>query len=121
MSTTTAISSQVASCTQADEPTPKTDDIASRHVLFAFDDESIPLIRGVELKMQRPEKYSANPVIARGAEGQPDAERAQQPAVVREGDRWRMWYSAPDGAGTRVAYAESDDGLTWRKPELGLA
>ena len=40
MSATTAIS-QSASCTQAGDP-------VSRHVLFAFDDQSIPLIRGVE-------------------------------------------------------------------------
>ena len=83
MSTAAAISPQLASSLRADEPTPpKTLDTRSRHVLFAFDDESIPWTRGVELKMRRPDKHAANPIIARGAEGQPDAERAQQPAVV---------------------------------------
>jgi len=88
-------------------------------VLFALDDESFPLIRGVELIMQRPVKHAGNPIIARGDETAPDSIRTQQPAVVRLGDRWQMWYSAHDGTGVggiRVAYAESDDGIHWRKP-----
>lgn len=46
-------------------------------------------------------------------------------SVLHDGDRFRMWYQAwpRDFDGTdslAVAYAESDDGLTWRKPSLGL-
>ena len=93
----------------------------SETVLFAFDDESIPSVSGLELFMKQPEKYSANPILPRGRTGEPDACRAQCAAVVRNGDRWRMWYSAHDDVGEhRVAYAESDDGLRWRKPQLGL-
>lgn len=44
--------------------------------------------------------------------------------VAQVDGRYRMWYdSRPTGASTRqllMRYAESDDGLTWRKPELGL-
>lgn len=50
--------------------------------------------------------------------------------VLRDGDKYRMWYMAyhwpfaPDEKTTKhpfyVAYAESDDGIRWRKPELGL-
>lgn len=44
--------------------------------------------------------------------------------VAEDAGRYRMWYdSRPAGASTRaltMRYAESDDGLTWRKPELGL-
>lgn len=90
-------------------------------VLFALDDESFPLIRGVELIMQRPEKHAGNPILARGDAAAPDSIRTQQPAVVRVGDRWQMWYSAHDDSRVhRVAYAESDDGIHWRKPKLGL-
>ena len=37
------------------------------------------------------------------------------------GGPWQLWYTtiAPPG-NTRVAYAESDDGLTWRRPPLTL-
>jgi len=74
-------------------------------MLFAFDDESLPGVSGLHLEMQRPEKHPGNPIVARGRNGEPDAQRAQCVAVLREGDRWRMWYSAHDGSGS--------DGLHW--------
>ncbi len=89
-------------------------------IFFAFDDENIPNLSGLELVMQQPQKHPGNPILARGGDGEPDALRAQCSAVVRDNDRLRMWYSAHGGAGPRVAYAESDDGLIWRKPDLGL-
>ena len=43
--------------------------------------------------------------------------------VMEDGGLYRMWYgvsgSAP-GTEPRLCYAESDDGMSWRKPELGL-
>ncbi|MDP6506203.1 MAG: hypothetical protein QF886_21440, partial [Planctomycetota bacterium] len=46
--------------------------------------------------------------------------------VLRENGRFRMWYDAglkgglPAEGARRLCYAESDDGLSWRKPTLGL-
>ncbi len=41
-----------------------------------------------------------------------------KPCVIREGGRYRMWYSYR-GAAYRIGYAESDDGRTWmRRDEL---
>ncbi|MDE2994429.1 MAG: hypothetical protein OXU67_11165, partial [Chloroflexota bacterium] len=47
--------------------------------------------------------------------------------VLRESDgRFRMWYDAllegglPHEGARRLCYAESTDGLSWEKPELGL-
>jgi len=45
--------------------------------------------------------------------------------VLRDGGRFRMWYHGwpKDWNGLSIfgmGYAESDDGLTWRKPALGL-
>lgn len=45
--------------------------------------------------------------------------------VLREGNRWRMWYGAYDHAYKRdddacLCYAESADGLHWTKADLGL-
>src|SRR5690348_6304374 len=36
--------------------------------------------------------------------------------------RFRMWYTCwtRDGNKPRVAYAESDDGVAWEKPRLGV-
>ncbi len=41
----------------------------------------------------------------------------QVKSVFREGDRFRMWYWGRDGF---TAYAESEDGFTWKKPNLEL-
>ncbi len=41
--------------------------------------------------------------------------------VREEGGRLRMWYVCRDARNQpNVAYAESDDGLNWTKPELGI-
>lgn len=39
--------------------------------------------------------------------------------VLREGDRFRLWYQALN-QGNHVGYAESRDGIVWTKPDLGL-
>ncbi len=91
-------------------------------VLFAFDDLSIEATRGVKLEMVRPDKHPGNPILERGKTGEPDAQRANSPSVIYDNGLWRMWYAATFGNWYKslVGYAESDDGITWRKPELGL-
>ena len=100
------------------------DQKGKQDVLFAFDDVSIEGTRGLKLKMVIPEKHPNNPVVPRGKAGEPDSHRAMMPSVLYENGRWRMWYPAtPIGStwyDSRVGYAESDDGITWRKPELRL-
>lgn len=97
--------------------------------LFAFDSVSIPHTQNLRLTMQRPQRHPANPVLTRGEAGSVDAMGVQfYGSILRENGVWRMWYVAfDDDAGNRVAsarwrpaYAESADGLTWTKPELGL-
>lgn len=44
-------------------------------------------------------------------------------SVVEEAGRFRLWYQARDrlgGNGHAVGYAESRDGVSWEKPDLGL-
>ncbi len=92
-------------------------------ILLAFDDLSIEGTRGVKLEMMRPEKHPGNPIVARGREGEIDEHWASEPAVIYDDGLWRMWYIATvssDYHKSLVGYAESDDGITWRKPELGL-
>ncbi len=94
-------------------------------VLFAFDDVSIEGTRGVKLEMMRPEKHPDNPILERGKPEEPDATRTEFPAVIYDNGLWRMWYVATGSHGdwyqALVGYAESDDGISWRKPELGLS
>lgn len=97
--------------------------------LFAFDSVSIPHTQNLRLEMRRPVRHEANPVLKRGAPGTPDAHGVQfYGSIIREGGRYRMWYVAfDDEAGSRTpsarwraAYAESLDGVSWTKPDLGL-
>ena len=44
-------------------------------------------------------------------------------AMLHDGGRYRLWYGVQrleDITRSYVCYAESDDGFTWRRPELGL-
>jgi predicted GH43/DUF377 family glycosyl hydrolase len=44
-----------------------------------------------------------------------------RPSVLRDGQRWKMWYSTR-GEQYRIGYAESDDGVRWtrRDDEVGI-
>lgn len=97
--------------------------------LFAFDNIAIPHSQNLRLEMRQPVKHAANPVLPRGAPGSPDAMGVQfYGSILKDGDKYRMWYVAFDddasnkvaSARWRAAYAESDDGLHWTKPNLGL-
>lgn len=97
--------------------------------LFAFDSVAIPHTQNLRLEMRQPLRHTANPVLRRGAPGTPDAAGVQfYGSIIREGDRYRLWYVAFDddaknkvaSSRWRAAYAESTDGLTWTKPDLGL-
>ena len=103
--------------------------------LFAFDDVSIPFTRNLTLRMRSPKRHLANPVVRRGPDGSCDSWAVQfYGSVIRDPDsgRFKMWYvavskaerldsSTPRSVPWRVAYAESDDGIRWTKPNLGLA
>ena len=104
-------------------------DETSGTTVFAFDEVSIPHSQNLRLEMRTPAKHPANPVVARGEPGTPDAMGVQfYGSVLREGGKFRMWYVAYDddtankmaSARWRAAYAESDDGVHWTKPNLGL-
>jgi hypothetical protein len=50
-----------------------------------------------------------------------DAEYAiSRPCVVRDDDRYRMWFSSR-GEAYRIGYAESDDGVRWERKDAGIA
>lgn len=98
--------------------------------LFAFDQVSIPFTQNLRLEMREPVRHSENPVVRRGDDGTPDVLGVQfYGSVIREQDRFRMWYVAvgndveqtPSASERyRAAYAESTDGFNWTKPDLGL-
>jgi hypothetical protein len=46
----------------------------------------------------------------------PDEYAFGRPCVVKDGDRYRMWYCSR-GTAYRIGYAESDDGLRWHRKD----
>lgn len=97
--------------------------------LFSFDDVSIPFTENLKLTMENPMKYEGNPVLPIGPPGRPDDFGVQfYGSIVRHGGRYKLWYVAFDESihneghekACRPAYAESDDGIHWERPNLGL-
>jgi hypothetical protein len=104
---------------------------AAERVYFSFDDVSIPWRNNLKLTMVTATKYPGNPVLTHGPEGSPDHGHAvMYGSVLRVNGKFRMWYlgmsqttlergNAP-GYWRPMCYAESEDGIHWQKPELGL-
>ena len=102
--------------------------------LLAIDDYAVPLRRNLCL-------YLTKPAVREEAVLQPEHDNPDAPdnyaahfygGVVCDAGKFRMWYYAchrsdsPDADPLigdirqgPVCYAESDDGITWHKPELG--
>lgn len=100
-------------------------------VFFAFDDQSIPWRNNLKLTMVQADKHPANPVLKCGPEGAPDHGHALiYGSVLQIAGKFRMWYLGNPGGRSEKAqpptywrpmcYAESDDGVHWVKPDLGL-
>lgn len=104
---------------------------AEEKVFFPFDDESIPWKHNLHVTLVQGEKHPDNPVLRCGPEGSPDFGHAVlYGTVMHDGKKFRMWYlgmmqrkiegyQAP-GWYRPMCYAESEDGIHWTKPELGL-
>lgn len=100
-------------------------------VLFSFDDHAIPWRDNLKFTPVTATKHPSNPVLRRGPKGAPDHGHAiLYGSVLHIGGKFRMWYlgmfeteiksgQAP-GWWRPMCYAESDDGINWTKPELGL-
>ena len=88
----------------------------------------LALTEGKVYAQQEKPEVLAEPVFV--PEGPADGNRVQVSRVLKDGGVYRMWYMAfpnhPDveRSGRRsdyfYAYAESDDGFTWHRPDLGI-
>lgn len=103
---------------------------------FAFSNYDIPWMHNLQLSMVQPQKFDGNPVLPRGPKGSADEFGVQfYGSIIEHEGKYKMWYIAMDNeslsrvldskttkdySGLRPAYAESDDGMHWRKPNLGL-
>ena len=94
-----------------------------------LDDGIVESMAGVRRTLHELRKDHRNPLIVPDMPGE-ESGVVVYGSVIREADhRWRMWYLAcrsNRGQGERIirnhamAYAESEDGIHWRKPLLGV-
>jgi hypothetical protein len=101
-------------------------DIGSRLELMVDDYLIERMSGGAELRLHRPTERERVFVHDTPWEGN----RTLYHTIFRDGDRYRMYYRGsqidlPDSGGYSIpynviCYAESTDGIHWRRPELGL-
>jgi hypothetical protein len=115
---------------------PPDPEVCGREGVLLLDSSFVAETRGLVRACAAPQKHPANPVFTpSGKAGLPDQMGVMNHGTVLrdEQGRFRMWYSGYEWVGqgpTRpgqnwqeymhVCYAESDDGIHWRRPELGL-
>ena len=79
--------------------------------------------RGVSLRVGRP-MLSERPIIV--ADTPTDGVYiGGYSTLLKDGGKFRLWYESyltlkTGDAGAQICYAESDDGLTWKKPNVGV-
>ncbi len=88
--------------------------IGTRRELFV-DRHLVAEMDGVARRLHRPDPQGVVFVADAPWEGG----HSHHFSIFRDGEKYRMYYRAKNG-GKRTCYAESDDGIHWRRPDLGL-
>lgn len=103
-------------------PVPRYSVLDDRHVMF-LDMLEVSEIENLKQKVTTAVKSEANPLKLTGPPGSPNEAWAQYATVLHENDMFRMYYSTNINDikwNCNIAYAESDNGIHWTKPELGI-
>ena len=94
--------------------------IGSRRELFV-DNFLIDSLNGARLKLHEPKPGGVAVRYDTPWEGYPDNPRSFFTTVIKDGDTYRMYYRGGyEPLNVNNCYAESDDGITWSKPNLGI-
>jgi hypothetical protein len=121
--------SQAADSVEVSSP-PEHDDSTGRPVVIGdgpqlfLDDHLVADMKNLNRHVCLPRKSAKNPVLT--CEHPWEARRIYNPVVLYEPETktFRMWYTAfADAPGDYpgvICYAESDDGLNWRKPMMRI-
>jgi hypothetical protein len=80
-----------------------------------LDDFLVASSENITRRVHPVRKHPANPLLW-PQESWEGAVALVYGSVIRDGDKYRMWYLSSLG----MSYAESKDGITWVKPSLGL-
>ena len=89
--------------------------------LLALDFREVELAEGVTLVMERPVKHPDNPLFIADEPWENGNMQLYGSVVKVEGRPFQLWYSViSKDWHMSLAYAESDDGITWRRPEMEI-
>src|SRR5258706_592006 len=90
-------------------------DIGVEKELF-LDDHLIASATRIQRQVQPAQKFARNPVIwPEESSGEPEMATLYG-SVLRDEQEFKIWYKS----GMGVGYADSEDGITWRKPKFDL-
>ena len=116
----TSVSSLVAN--DESSPADQVRSISTSKVLLV-DHEFIARSEGVQLKLHPPRKTGERLIES---EHPWESATLNWFSVLRDGDKYRMWYECYDVDGwptaddTSFCYAESNDGIRWTRPNAGM-
>ena len=89
---------------------------------LTWDNSLFTACTGIEFRMHAPHRTGERNLV--GDQPWESWQIGGGHKLLREGDRWRIWYIVSHGIRNgeeyAVAYAESTDGIHWTKPDLGL-
>jgi hypothetical protein len=90
-----------------------------------FDYRDFEIVDGFHRQLEPPTKYPSNPVLPADHPAEAGYVTMYGSVVRRPDDGlWQMWYTVlgldPKTHSRFIAYAESDDGISWRRPSLDL-
>ena len=89
-------------------------------ILF-LDYRPLETVEGLERRLERPRKHRANPVLVSDHPAEGDSMSMYGSVVRRDDGLFQMWYTVKHPTrGGALAYAQSDDGLLWRRPMLDV-
>jgi hypothetical protein len=104
-------------------PVPSASVAESRHFLFLDMLEACE-VYGLDHKLNQFTKYRGNPVLGPARSGEWDDYGLNFPNVHYEGGKFKMDYAGHGSGGLAGhwdhGYAESEDGIHWSRPKLGL-
>ena len=110
-----AVAPGVTAAESADAP-----DIGTHRQLF-LDDTLVESASGVTFTMNPPAKMRGPLVVADAPwEKKAEGRIGLYCSVIKEDGKVRLWYDVRFGKSVQVAYAESEDGIHFVKPVLGL-
>ena len=87
--------------------------------LMFLDFRELEVVRRFERRLQRPRKYSKNPLFTADRPWENGNMQFYGSVVKAGGKPFQLWYSTVDKPWCiRLGYAESEDGIQWERPEL---